>query len=213
MSLADTVYEAALRASQPLLSVASAFNEKVARGVAGRRVAAARLEEWARTTRDARRPLLWFHAPSVGEALMAQATIESARAQRPDAQVAFTFFSPSAERVAGRVGADVATYLPLDLATELAPTLDALRPSVIAFVRTEVWPVLAREAEKRQVPLVLVNAALGASSSRLRPLAKLLLRATYRRLAAVGAVGEEDARRFAELGVASNRVTVTGDAR
>jgi 3-deoxy-D-manno-octulosonic-acid transferase len=213
MSLAETVYQAALRAGQPLLRVASAFNEKVARGVAGRRGAAARLEQWGRTTRDARCPLLWFHAPSVGEALMAQATIEAARAQCPGAQVVFTFFSPSAERVADRVGADIATYLPLDLTNELAPALDALHPSVIAFVRTEVWPTLSREAQKRNVPLVLVNAVLSEGSSRLRPMAKLLLRATYRRLAAVGAVGEEDASRFEELGVASNRVIVTGDAR
>jgi hypothetical protein len=43
---------------------------------------------------------------------MAQAIIAQLRRQQPDVQIVFTHFSPSAERVAQRVGADVADYVP-----------------------------------------------------------------------------------------------------
>jgi 3-deoxy-D-manno-octulosonic-acid transferase len=157
--------------------------------------------------------LVWVHAPSVGEALMAQAIIAVLRKRRPELQLVFTYFSPSAERVAERVGADHCGYLPWDLPTESRRALAALRPDVLAFVRTEIWPVLTREARAAGVRLALVNAVLAAGSSRLRGPSRYLLRPGYRRLDLVGAVAQGDAERLTLLGVPPERVHVAGDAR
>src|SRR5690606_3474186 len=191
----------------------ASMSPKRSQGVRGRRDAVAGLEAWAMESRDGSRPLVWVHAPSVGEGLMAQAIIGALRERRPEVQVAFTYFSPSAERIAPRVGADVAGYLPWDVRAEVARALDALRPAVLAFVRTEIWPVLGSEASRRGVRQVLVNAVLGPGSSRLRTGSRFLLGPAYRRLDAVGAVAQTDAARFPLLGVPPERVRVTGDAR
>ena len=213
MQKRERIYEAALLGVRPLLGLAAPLSPKLAQGVRGRRGAVAGLEAWGAASRDVSRPLVWVHAPSVGEGLMAQAIVSALRERRPEVQVAFTYFSPSAERVAARVGADVAGYLPWDVRSEVRRALDALRPSVVAFVRTEIWPVLGREASLRGVRHVLVNAVLGAGSSRLRAGSRFLLGPAYARLDAVGAVAEPDAARFTRLGVARERVRVTGDAR
>ncbi|HEX7117309.1 MAG TPA: glycosyltransferase N-terminal domain-containing protein [Longimicrobiales bacterium] len=213
MHARERIYEAAVRGARPLLGIAAPFHAKLGRGVRGRRGAVAGLEAWAAEARDPSRPLVWVHAPSVGEGLMAQAIVAALRTRRPDAQLAFTFFSPSAERLAARVGADVSGYLPWDVRPDVRRALDALRPDVIAFVRTEIWPVLAREAVGRGARLALVNAVLGAGSSRLRAGSRYLLGPAYARLDAVGAVAAPDAARFARLGVCADRVRVTGDAR
>ncbi len=213
MQKREWIYEAAVVGARPLLGLAAPLSPKLGQGVRGRRGAIAALEAWARESRDASRPLVWVHAPSVGEGLMAQAIVSALRELRPEVQVAFTYFSPSAERIAARVGADVAGYLPWDVRSEVGRALDALRPGVIAFVRTEIWPVLGREATRRGVRHVLVNAVLGAGSSRLRAGSRFLLGPAYRRLDAVGAVAKADAARFALLGVSPERVRVTGDAR
>src|SRR5690606_20707703 len=97
-------------------------------------------------------------------------------------------FSPSAERLASRVGADVAGYLPWDVTGEVRRGLGALQPTAIAFVRTEIWPVLVREAKGRGVALALVNAVLSEGSSRLGAGSRYLLGPGYARLDAVGAV-------------------------
>lgn len=213
MSLGERIYEAALAAARPPIGALSALHPKLRRGVAGRRATVERLERWARDHRDRDRPLVWVHAPSVGEALMAQAIITSLRERRPDAQIAFTFFSPSAERLRERVGADVVDYLPWDTTRDMVRALDALAPAAIAFVRTEVWPVLAREAQARGIGLALVNAALSDDSSRLSGPARWLLKASYGRLDAAGAVAENDARNLRRMGVPADRIHVTGDAR
>lgn len=200
-------------AGRPLLHLAAPFNKKVRRGLRGRRLALQRLAEWSFLSRDRERPLVWFHAPSVGEGLMAQAIIAALREREPGVQVAFTHFSPSAERLADQVGADVSAYLPWDLRYDVRRALDFLRPGAIAFVRTEVWPVLTREARLRRVHMALVNAVLPEGSSRLAAGARMMLEPVYRRLEAVGAVSEDHAARYTRMGVPAGRVQVTGDAR
>jgi 3-deoxy-D-manno-octulosonic-acid transferase len=213
MSIRESVYTLALRAARPLLSLAARGEGKLARGIRGRAGVLERMEAWARAHRDPARPLVCFHAPSVGEGLQARAVVQAFRARRPDAQVAYTFFSPSAESFARTVRADFADYLPLDLPADVRRALDALRPSVIAFSKTDVWPVLTREARSRGVRLAMLSGTLPAASSRLRGPARALLAPAYRRLDVVAAISAEDADRFGALGVPAERRTVMGDAR
>ena len=202
-----------MRAAVPLLRAAAPFNERLRRVVRGRAESLESLLRWCSTQRDLTRPLLWLHAPSVGEALMAQAILAAAREQQPAVQCVFTYFSPSAERIAPRVGADWTGYLPFDVASDVERALDATRPACVAFVRTEIWPVLVRDACRRGMPVVLVNAVLAAGSSRTSRAARLVLRPAYSRLDAVGTVSTDDIDRFSALGVARERVHITGDAR
>jgi 3-deoxy-D-manno-octulosonic-acid transferase len=213
MSIPERLYTLALHAARPLLPLAARGEGKLARGIRGRAGVLERMEAWARAHRDPERPLVWFHAPSVGEGLQARAVVEAFRARRPDAQVAYTFFSPSAQAFARTVRADFADYLPLDLPADVNRALDALRPSVIAFSKTDVWPVLTREAKARRVRLAMLSGTLPAASSRLRGPARALLAPAYRRLDAVAAISAEDAARFGALGVPAERRTVMGDAR
>ena len=205
-------YEIAVHAVRGLARVVAPFSGRVARGYEARFVAPVHLLDWS-AARDRSRPLFWLHAPSVGEALMAQAIIERLRAAVPSCQIAFTWFSVSAERMAGRTGADVTACLPWDVRRDVRRALDALSPDVIGFVRTEIWPVLMREARRRGARVALVNAPLAEGSSRLRPLARRFLAPAYGRLDAVGAVSAADAERLLRLGVHADRLRVTGDAR
>lgn len=213
MPLPETLYTLALRAARPLLPLAARGEGKLARSVRGRTGVLARMEAWAAAHRDPARPLVWFHAPSVGEGLQARAVLQAFRARRPDAQVVYTFFSASAERFAAGVGADHADYLPIDLTGDIRRALDALRPAVIAFSKTDVWPVLTREAAARDIRLALLSATLPTGSSRLRGPARALLGPAYARLDVVAAISAEDADRFAGLDVPPQRRQVMGDAR
>jgi len=213
MPILERIYGLGVAALRPALPLLARGEGKLARGVRGRRGVLERMEAWAREHRDPSRPLAWFHAPSVGEGHQARAVIQAFRARRPDAQVVYTFFSPSAERFAASAPADFADYLPLDAARDVRRALDALRPGVLAFNKYDVWPVLTREAASRGVRMLLLSATLPESSGRLRGPSRALLAAAYGRLDAVGAISGEDAERFGRLGVAAERRGVMGDAR
>ena len=187
-------------------------NSKLARTIRARRGARARFAEWAATSRDPARPLLWIHAPSVGEGLQARPILDLARAHRGDVQLAYTWFSPSAETFARALPVDLADVLPFDTTIDARVLLDALRPTALVFSKLDVWPILAAEAHARGVPLGLISATLAEGSSR-RGLAGAFLRDAYASLDAVGAIDERDAARLVALGVRADRITVTGDAR
>ena len=212
MSATQLAYELALRSAQPLLRLVAPFNAKLQRGLEGQARALEELQTWSKAQRSTA-PLVWVHAPSVGESLMAQAIVRALRAQMPEAQIAFTHFSPSAERMRVQVGADIATYLPRDTTDQMDAALTALRPSAVAFVRTEIWPSLTQRAERHRIPVLLVNAVLAKDSSRLKPLARAALRPSYQRLNAVGAISAPVAERYQRLGVGMDRIRITGDAR
>ena len=196
------------RVVSPLVSHGSS---KLARGVAGRRSAHEKLARWGKEQRDAGRPTVWFHAPSVGEGLQALAVIDALRERDPSVQIAFTRFSPSADRFASRMSVDVTAYLPWDLPGPIGHVLDTMSPDLIVFTKTEVWPVVVDESLRRGMEVALVAGTVVEGSSRLRPLARVLLAPSWRALSRVCAVADEDATRLRSLGVQGDALSVTGD--
>jgi 3-deoxy-D-manno-octulosonic-acid transferase len=175
--------------------------------------AAGRIAAWAAARRDPARPLLWLHAPSVGEGLQAEPVLRRLRARHPGWQFAWTYFSPSAEGLAERIGADVADYLPYDARADVGALLDALRPDALVFSKLDLWPELAVQAAARGVSVGLIAATVRPGSGRLRWPARPLLRPGYAAVARAAAVAAEDAERLERLGVPAANVTVVGDTR
>ena len=186
---------------------------KLLRTLRARRGIRARYAEWGRSQRDRARPLLWMHAPTVGEGLQARPVLELTRMRRPDVQLAYTHFSPSALSFARGLDVDFRDYLPFDTPGDARVALDALHPTALIFSKLDVWPIITREAQARRVRLGMISATMSRSSSRRSRTATALLHDAYAALEVVGAVDEADADRLVELGVRSNAIVVTGDTR
>lgn len=172
-----------------------------------------RYRAWGVTRREPARPLLWLHAPSVGEGLQARPILELVRQQHAAIQLAYTFFSPSAESFSRSLDVDFVDYLPFDSAGDVRAALDALRPTALVFAKLDVWPTLSAIAHARGVRLGLVSATLASASSRRSRFASALLHDAYALLDRVGAIDDADAERLIGLGVKESAITVTGDTR
>ena len=190
-----------------------AGNGKTLRALRARSGIRGRYRDWAAGHRDLSRPLLWMHAPSVGEGLQARPVLELMRQQYPNVQLAYTHFSPSAESFARALDVDFRDYLPFDSGADARAVLDALQPTVLVFSKLDVWPTLSAIAHDRGVRLGLVSATLAAASSRRSRLATAILHDAYAVLDAVGAIDDADAARLIELGVRPDAIATTGDTR
>ena len=115
-----------------------AGKSKFRRGLSARRGLVDRYVQWAARSRDSARPLVWFHAPSVGEGLQALPVIELLRARRPDVQIAYTFYSPSAEQFAQGIKADFSDFLPFDTVEHTAAIVSAQTPASLLVARGTV---------------------------------------------------------------------------
>ncbi|HEY6808736.1 MAG TPA: glycosyltransferase N-terminal domain-containing protein [Gemmatimonadales bacterium] len=206
-------YRLSMRLAERAAPVAARFNPKLARGIDARRGLAERLGAWGATQRDPRRPLVWMHAPSVGEGLQAKPVLETLRATRPDWQLAYTFFSPSAERLARALPVDVADYLPFDRPRDVTAALDALRPTALVYSKLDVWPELTLAAASRGVRLGLISATVSPTSSRLRWPTRGWGTPAFRALDRIGAISAEDGERLERLGARSGAIELTGDTR
>ena len=203
---AGTIAEwAAARASQG--------GGKIMESLAGRHGVVDRFVAWGAAHRDPSRPLVWLHAPSVGEGLQARPVLELLRQRRPDVQLVYTHYSSSARAFASGAGADFSDFLPFDTRRATRAVLRAIRPSALVFSKLDVWPVLVDEAVRQGVGVALIAATLAEHSGRQGPLGRALLRDAYRALRVVGAIDAADAMRLQELGVRADRIQVTGDTR
>jgi 3-deoxy-D-manno-octulosonic-acid transferase len=206
-------YRAAWALARPIAGLAARGDSKLARAVRGRLGGAGALAAWAAAHRERGRPLVWMHAASVGEGRQAEAILQRLRIARPGWQFVYTFLSPSAERLAATLPVAFAGYVPADTPGDTGRALDAVRPDLLCFSATDVWPELVRQASRRGVRLALVSANLAAASSRLGTVARSLLGPAYAAFDRVGAIDDAHAARLVALGVRKDRITVTGDTR
>ena len=212
-SLLRIPYTAAGTIASALARVVPPGDSKFKRGLSARRDIVTRYQAWARTSRSSGRPLVWFHAPSVGEGLQAAPVIELVRTRLPQVQIAYTFYSPSAEQFAKSLHADFVDYLPFDTYRDARAIVDALQPSVLVFSKLDVWPALTESAARAGVRVGVISATLPETSGRRGFIARSFLADAYSSLSRVGAIDEKDAELLREQGVRPNRVGVTGDTR
>lgn len=206
-------YGALAQLARGAAAVVPNSESKFLRALRGRRGIRDRYRAWGSAQRDRARPLLWTHAPSVGEGLQARPVLEIMRARRPDVQLAYTHFSPSALKFARELDVDFRDYLPFDTPGDARVALESLAPTALVFSKLDVWPVITREARARGVRLGLISATLARGSSRRSRTASALLRDAYASLEGVGAIDDADADRLVQLGVRSNVIVITGDTR
>ena len=206
-------YHALAQLARGAAAVAPDSESKLLRALRARRGIRARYRAWGTSERDRNRPLLWMHAPSVGEGLQARPVLEIMRSRRRDTQLAYTYYSPSAVSFARNLDVDFRDYLPFDTPGDARVALDALKPMALVFSKLDVWPVITHEARARGVRLGLISATLTRGSSRRSRAASALLRDAYAALEVVGAIDDADADRLVQLGVRSNVIVVTGDTR
>ncbi len=213
MLATSLAYRALSLIATTVLRLGNPLSAKLHAGDRGRRASLARWRSWGGAHRDPRRPLLWIHAPSVGEGLQAEEVIRILRARHPAWQQVYSFFSPSAEALARRLPVDHADYLPYDTRPNADAMLEALRPTALVFSKLDLWPELATRAHHHGARVGMIAATVSPVSARLIPVARALTRSGYAALDRIGAVDHPDAGRLVALGANPAHITVTGDPR
>ncbi|MGC9292926.1 MAG: 3-deoxy-D-manno-octulosonic acid transferase [Acidobacteriaceae bacterium] len=160
------------------------------------------------------RSTVWVHAVSVGELIAVSGVVQSLQQAHPELVVVVSTTTRTGQRLAReRFGAERAFYFPLDFAWMVRRYLRALRPRVLALAETELWPRLLVEAHHAAVPIVVVNGRISDRSlPRYRRL-RWLWRPFWQRLTRVLAQSDEDAQRFAAIGVPVRAIAVTGNLK
>ena len=150
----NPLYSLAGIVASTLLHLAAPFHKKARLIIEGRRETAARLEQLSSD-----RPVVWFHASSLGEFEQGRPLMEAWRKAHPEYQILLSFFSPSGYEVRhDYAGADVVVYLPSDRSSSVRRFLDLANPSLAVFIKYDFWPTMLSELSARSIPTYLVSA-------------------------------------------------------
>jgi 3-deoxy-D-manno-octulosonic-acid transferase len=102
--------------------------------------------------------------------------------------------------------------LPVDLSFVIARFMKRFNPQLLVVAESEFWPNLIGVATARGVPAMLVNGKMSAKSFRVHQRTRLIPHA-LRKFAVLAMQTAEHAQRLAALGVASDRLHVTGNMK
>src|SRR6059058_6175501 len=157
----------------------------------------------------------WLHAVSVGEVNIALKLANALRTLESDLRCVLTTTTTTGFALARRNAPPwmEIVYTPLDYWPIMRRAFSVIRPARILLIEAEVWPNLAGEAHRRQIPLVLVNARLSPRSERRYRRFRFLVAPIFRLLDLVCVPEEEDIERWAALGVPPDRIQVTGSIK
>jgi 3-deoxy-D-manno-octulosonic-acid transferase len=164
--------------------------------------------------RAGERPCLWFHAVSVGEVLQLEPVLRELRARLPAVEFVISTTTPTGRSVAEtKYPTDTVCYFPLDFSWAVREAMSRIRPTAIVLVELELWPNFILHARRTGIPVALINGRLSERSlrgyRRLRPLVTRLLGSLH----AIAVQNATYAQRFAELGAAPQRLSITGSIK
>ncbi len=148
------------------------------------------------------RKLLWFHAASVGETNVVLPLINMLYKERPDLQILLTTVTVTSAHIAAtRLPPNaVHQFIPLDTPAFVKRFLDHWRPDMALFIESEIWPNLIMDADRRRIPLALLNARMSNRSFKRWLKLRGLSRPIFSRFAVVLAQSDILAKRLRRLG-------------
>jgi 3-deoxy-D-manno-octulosonic-acid transferase len=156
---------------------------------------------------------LWIHASSVGEVRLAKTLIAGLIKEGESRPIALSTFTPTGYALALEEKLPNVFRLPLDFPLWLNPVFDRLQPAKLVLIEAELWPTLLRQCKRRNIPVIQVNGRVSEKSVRsYRKLPAVLLWMTES-IGQFSMRSQTDADRFLQLGVAKEKVLVTGNIK
>jgi 3-deoxy-D-manno-octulosonic-acid transferase len=160
-------------------------------------------------------PVIWFHAVSVGEVGALHPILEAFRLKEPMAHLVLSTTTPTGREMAEKQGTDVEAmfYFPFDLLPIVERTFEAVKPTMLVMVESELWPNVLATAKRRGVKTCVVNARFGDGAFRRAKVLRPLYRWMLSKIDLVCAQSATDAERFVALGAPPDRVRVLGNSK
>ncbi len=160
--------------------------------------------------------VIHIHCCSVGEALAIENLLKSVRTNFPDYKLVVTTFTYAGQQIAQKKFKDTAdyiTYFPFDNPIPVKRFLSKIHPDISVIAETEIWPYFAYSCNKRNIPLIMINARISDLSYSSYKRAKIFFKTVLANYKAVYAQSEEDKEKFISIGLAPQKAEVMGNLK
>ncbi len=195
-----------------LIKLASVFNKKIRRGIAGRKKIFEELILYL-TSLNNNNKTIWFHSSSLGEFEQAKPIIEKLK-NETKANIIVSFYSPSGyENSMKYPHASFITYMPFDSKWRANRFINLVKPNLSVFMRYDIWPNHIWALRKKNIPVFLVDATMKKRSLRKLPFIKSFHKYVFREFDKILTISADDAIGFKSFGCSGEKIQVVGDTR
>ena len=106
--------------------------------------------------------LIWFHGSSVGEILSIIPLVEKFEKNKNIKNILITSNTFSSSKVLKkfRFKKTIHQFLPIDSRILVKKFLSNWKPTVAIFIESEIWPNFINEINRKEIPLILINARM-----------------------------------------------------
>jgi len=161
------------------------------------------------------RPRIWMHTASLGEVKVATSIVKALRRMMPGCSLIVSTVTEHGRKLARETfGEDIpVVYAPIDFVGSIRKALFTVRPDVMVFVETEIWPAWLFEAHRMGIKTTLINGRISVRSIgrylKLRP----FFRDVLRNLDVFSMIRAGDAERIKAMGADPQKIEINGNAK
>ncbi len=155
---------------------------------------------------------VWIHAVSVGEVNSARTIITGLKEKLPACEIVISATTDTGfTRAEALYGNEYKVfYFPFDISFVVRRAFNRLNPAMCLLMELELWPNFIAMAQKRAVPIAVVNGRISDRSFPRYKRIKPLIKKTFARVNLFLAQTNEYAQRFIALGGRAGATVVTG---
>ncbi|MFL2546933.1 MAG: 3-deoxy-D-manno-octulosonic acid transferase [Candidatus Rariloculaceae bacterium] len=156
---------------------------------------------------------IWLHGASAGEISLLEPIVGSLERDMPATPLIVSAYSSTGFAAAQRLFPRHRVILfPFDLTFVVSRVLDRFDPRLVVIVESDFWPNYLAAAQRRNIPVAVVNGKISVRSyernARIGFMSMLL-----KRVALFAVQTQEYAARLRKIGVADERLQVTGNMK
>ena len=159
---------------------------------------------------------IWFHCVSVGEFNAARPLIDQLLEMYPEKRLVITTTTITGAEAVRNYYQDQVThyFFPFDLPLILGVFIKKINPVACILLETEIWPNLINKLNKKDIPVMLVNARLSERSlKKYQKFSSKLFQTTINQLTFIGSQNERSSERFLTLGALPDTVVTVGNLK
>ena len=161
---------------------------------------------------------IWIHALSVGEVKSAIPLVKAIKETKKNVEIIFTASTKTGFEMAtalflNQALVDQVAYFPFDLGFSIRRIYQRINADAVVIVETDVWPNFLYEMNKKNIPVILINARLSKQSLngylQFKPFACMF----FSFLTRIMAQAPLDRQRYQRLGIDPKKIVVTGNIK
>lgn len=162
-----------------------------------------------------KRPIVWFHAVSVGEAVALAPVAREFRKLASDFTIiASTGTETGMSKATSEMDCiDAFIYMPMDFPLAVNRVINHIRPDLFVLMETELWPNLLYGLKSHGASIALANGRISDRSFPRYMRARLFISSLLDKIDSFLMISEADRQRILKMGAPIERVKVVGNTK